>query len=497
MCFPVLMEQVFKLTGVPTYTFVKPVEYERLLIALRTSGKGLVVEGPSGIGKTTAVMSALAQLDAANDVLKLSARRPGDRDLIKALPEMSESGVVIIDDFHRLDIGVQHSIADYLKALADEENATTKLILVGINKAGDSLVKFAPDLNTRIDTIRFEANPEELLRELVEKGESALNVQINVKDEIIAAARGSFFLAQMLSFESCMIGKVSQSQDVRRPLTVSFPAVVFLVMDRLARRFRSLAMTFAAGPRLRREGRAPYLHILKWLSEADDWSISLQHEITRHPELRASAGQVVEKGLLADFLAAHSEIADLLHYDPSTARLSAEDPQFVFYLRNLAWNKFAERVGYLNIHFEHRYDFAMSFAGTERDVAQRLFELLAECELSVFYDSNEQSRMLASNIEEYLGPIYSSEARFVVCLLSPEYPKRIWTIFESKQFKERFGTGAVIPIWFANVPRGTFDESGRIGGMSYDPSADAEEQVRRIAEVLVNKIRDLAVEQLP
>jgi hypothetical protein len=46
------LEDVYKLSGIPTHTFVKPVEYSKLLVSLRTPGRGLVVEGPSGIGKT-------------------------------------------------------------------------------------------------------------------------------------------------------------------------------------------------------------------------------------------------------------------------------------------------------------------------------------------------------------------------------------------------------------------------------------------------------------
>ena len=48
--------------GIPTHTFVRPIEYPALLVALRTPGRGVVVEGPSGIGKTTAVTRALEEL---------------------------------------------------------------------------------------------------------------------------------------------------------------------------------------------------------------------------------------------------------------------------------------------------------------------------------------------------------------------------------------------------------------------------------------------------
>ena len=61
---PVRIEDVFKVTGVPTYTFVRPSEYNRLQVALRTPGRGVVVEGPSGIGKSTAVTKAQTSLSS-------------------------------------------------------------------------------------------------------------------------------------------------------------------------------------------------------------------------------------------------------------------------------------------------------------------------------------------------------------------------------------------------------------------------------------------------
>src|SRR5882672_12676832 len=95
------LEEVFKTNGAPTHTFVRPVEYPALLVSLRTPGRGVVIEGPSGIGKTTAVTQALSEHKREGTALKLSARKKEDRDLIKALPEMSSTGLVIIDDFHR------------------------------------------------------------------------------------------------------------------------------------------------------------------------------------------------------------------------------------------------------------------------------------------------------------------------------------------------------------------------------------------------------------
>ena len=47
----------------------------------------------------------------------LSGRNAGDRDVIAELPSMKDLGIVIIDDFHRLDDKTKHVIADFLKSL--------------------------------------------------------------------------------------------------------------------------------------------------------------------------------------------------------------------------------------------------------------------------------------------------------------------------------------------------------------------------------------------
>jgi hypothetical protein len=96
------LEEVFKIGGTPTHTFVHPVEYPSLLVALRTPGRGVVIEGPSGIGKTTSVTKALSELCLADKVVSLSARKPEEVELIQDLPNIRDFGTVIIDDFHRL-----------------------------------------------------------------------------------------------------------------------------------------------------------------------------------------------------------------------------------------------------------------------------------------------------------------------------------------------------------------------------------------------------------
>ena len=69
---------------------------------------------------------------------------------------------------------------------------------MGINKAGQQLVKFADDLGMRIDVFKLEANPNERIVELISRGEDALKITIAEKAEVAKRAQGSFQLAQLL-----------------------------------------------------------------------------------------------------------------------------------------------------------------------------------------------------------------------------------------------------------------------------------------------------------
>jgi len=486
-----LLEEVFKTSGVPTFTFVEPSEYNTLLVSLRTAGRGVVIEGPSGIGKTTAVESALKRLGVNNTVTKLSARRPKDVEYIEALPTLGDVGLVLVDDFHKLSDLTRAALADYMKTLADEESIGTKIVVVGINKAGENLISFAHDLVNRVDIIPFESNSNDRVSQVVTLGSEALNIGINVEDEIVAAAQGSFYLAQMLAREVCQRAQVLDRQELRSEIEVSFQSVSADVWDRLAQVFRARCERFCRGTKIRKEGRAPYLHILRWLAEGKEWTLSLRDAIRQHPGMRGSVGQVVDKGYLRELIEKDPDISQVVHYDSSAEQITVEDPQFIFFIRNIPWKQFATDLGFLGVEFANRYDFALSFAGEDRTVAEEIFRQLQDAESEVFYDKNEQHRILATDIEEYLRPIYQSEARMVLVLLSRSYPKKVWTKFESDQFKERFKTGDVVPIWFSDAPVGLFDETLRVGGLTLDVALPVAQEVERIVKIVLQKLGDM------
>jgi len=480
------VEEVFKVSGgPPTYTFVYPREFNSLVVALRTPGRGVVIEGPSGIGKSTAVEKALAELGVR--VVKLSARDPGEVDFIELLPDMKEFGTVVIDDFHRLATLLQERLADLLKLLADREDGRSKLVIIGINQAGQSLVRIAPDLANRIDTIKMEAEPPEQLMEVVRLGEAALNVKIQVAKDVVDASHGSFYLTQMLCRDLCIESGVLEEADATVSVEVPFTSVRRKAMERQKARFGDALVTFARGNRFRPGGRAPYLHVLRWLSQAPDRSVSLKDQIAKHPEERPSVSQITEKGYL-ERLVSQQDIAAILHYNPSARVLTLEDPHLKFYLEHIDWADFIREVGFTQVDFEQAYDVALSFAGEDRAFAEKLRDELEDLGHAIFYDFAERDRILAENVEEYLRPIYESEARFVVAILGPKYGEKRWTIFESEAFKPRIEQGEVIPIWSAAVPRSAFDSTRDIGSLSFDPSGDLAAQAKEHAGIISKKI---------
>src|SRR5205823_5721266 len=89
--------EVFVKSGVPNLTFVEREDFELLKLSLAQPGRGVVIEGPSGVGKTTSLKKAIEKLTSNKDSLRrtskigasvqmLSARNPEHRNKLYTLP---------------------------------------------------------------------------------------------------------------------------------------------------------------------------------------------------------------------------------------------------------------------------------------------------------------------------------------------------------------------------------------------------------------------------
>ncbi|MBS1880589.1 MAG: TIR domain-containing protein [Actinobacteria bacterium] len=444
----VSVSEIFVTSGYPEFTFVAPGIYAKLVNALGQKTGGVVIEGPSGIGKTVAVTRAVQQLgEVLGGVAILSSRDSGEVSRIKEIAAEKPDGTWIVEDFHHLPLKDRRALADAIKYLADQTEPKCKIVLIGINNAGQSLLAGSSDLLTRITMIEFERNPDELVEELVGLGEQWLNIRIPDHELIVSEARGSFLLAQLICREACDAAALVEEHPGADPQTLEIDVaeVIRNVLADLGRQFEEVCRRFARGKKPKRSGRAPYLQCLRWLAEGNEWSIQLERAADRNPRYKGSVTQILTKSFLAQHIKDDPEIAKLLHLSDE-GFLSVEDPRFVFYLRHIDWDDYREQIGF-GPESQANYDFALSFAGPQRGLARHLHEALSESGFGVFFDEVEKGRMLGEDLRSYLAPIYASGAEIVLVVLGPDYPKRYWTAFEQDQYNGRIAKGSVIPIW--------------------------------------------------
>lgn len=86
---------------------------------------------------------------------------------------------------------------------------------------------------------------------------------------------------------------------------------------------------------------------------------------------------------------------------------------------------------------EVRYDFALSFAGEDREHAETLASILSSRGARVFYDKYEEADLLGKDLYQHLQGVYRDRAAFCVIFLSKSYAEKLWTRHELKQAQAR------------------------------------------------------------
>jgi TIR domain len=91
----------------------------------------------------------------------------------------------------------------------------------------------------------------------------------------------------------------------------------------------------------------------------------------------------------------------------------------------------------MNAKKRFEYDIVLSFAGENRKIAKRLYDILNKEGITVFYDFAEKERLWGKDLYQHLQQIYRDKARFCVVFVSKSYIKKRWTRHELKQAQER------------------------------------------------------------
>lgn len=449
-----LVEDVFKTEGVPEWTFVEPPNYNQLLIDVRSPTKPVIIEGQSGSGKTATTIKMVERHCSSYGFKILSGRKSADIPQIIDFSNNSTPGRYIIDDFHRLDLDTQAKIANIIKIAAEnsDNDNNIKVIIIGINKVGSNLIYLVHDIAKRCGIHRIEPGNKETIIKLVNKGEEKLDVSFLDKDIIFAESRGDYWLTQLICQAICLNNEVLQSQDHLKELTIDIPMVRYAVINRLDHTYSEPIREFCRGKRFRTTND-PYFKLLKLISEQDSSIVDLKELANANPDVKGSINNVKDRRLPI-LLESKPLCERYFYYNSSTNVFAIEDPALFYFLKHTDWAKVRKECGFRDDAIIYDFDFAISFAGENRELARILSSQLEMMDCSVFFDELFEANFLGKAWHHKFEEIFAKKSRFVICLLDKFHLEKIWPTFERECFEPRVTDEAVIPIYLddSSVP---------------------------------------------
>ena len=389
------LSRVFVKSGFPEITFVQRDDFILLKLALEQAGRGVVIEGPSGAGKTTVVAKAVEDLKRLKSISPvqiqhfLSARNPVHRAQLQTLRQW-HAGIVIIDDFHRLDAATRQDIVDYLKELADTSEQTKKIVIVGIPRTGQALVDLASDLATRLDVFRLGRVSDDLIIQMIQKGEQALNITFDRKAEIVLAANGSFNLAQFLCFNVCALAGVEETKGRKTLIHSDTLLAIRTVLNELKMKFGKSVKHFTAMGETR---DVTCLRLLEELATAEDGFVALPSLALNKSELARGIRRFVDENWMEKLYQACPEAENHFFFDPVRQALIIDDPQMAFYLRQIPFSALAREAGKIETLAQRKV--FISYSHKDADWLRRLRTQLRPIEREGIIDLWDDTKIAA------------------------------------------------------------------------------------------------------
>lgn len=468
------LADVFKTVGLPPYNYVKPAHYGEVRADIEQPGKHLLIEGPSGIGKTCVVYKVFEELSwkITIDYEYVSCRDSNADSKIDTFFNAASEGlptptpIIVIDDFHLLTTTRRAELGAKLKRLSDrafEQEKPPKAILIGIPTAGTSLLSNAYDLGPRIGSYRLTRAKDADIDRLISGGESKLNVLFEDREILLGESAGNFWLAQYICNKVCATQEVYEEQTDTKILTFDLLGIRQRLMTELSQRFMPVAQVFAKGKKWRPGGNKPYLEVLLALAKIPESVVSYDKIINIVPERRKPGIKAIRLRI-SEVIRDESKDIDLrkqLAFDPDSG-FSIEDPLFRYFLSNLNVADLYQVLGIEHDNVEnsrlYSYDIGFSFTGEARKIVEAVNCELKNEDVITFYDFDQQAFLLALDLEKTLERIYNQSCRYYLVFLDKHYKEKVWTKYE-KDIMTRSGRKEhIIPVILDEV-----GEQGAVG----------------------------------
>lgn len=454
--------EVFKTVGLPPYTYVKPTHYGEVRADIEQPGKHVLIEGPSGVGKTCIVFKVFEEMGwtQGTHFQYVSCRDTDAESKVNTFFHLASEGklpeppLIVIDDFHLLLTQRRADIGSSLKRLSDrafEQASPPKAILIGIPTTGLFLLSEAYDLGPRLGTYKLSRASDQEIDRLISEGETALNVLFEDRDILLGESAGNFWLAQYICNKVCSTQEVFESQDGVTILSFDLLGIRQRLMAELSGRCMPAARSFAKGKKWRPGGNKPYLEVLLSLCKIPESVVTFDKVLNlvaerRKPGIRAVRSRISEvifdptRGI---------DLRKQVAFDPDGG-FSIEDPLFRYFLTNLDSKDLYRELGIEDATVEraklYAYDVGFSFAGEVRQIVEALNAELKAEDVVTFYDYDQQAFLLALDLEPTLQRVYNESCRFYLVFLDSHYRDKVWTKYEKDIMTNSGRKEHIIPV---------------------------------------------------
>jgi len=453
------LTDVFVTEGLPYLTYVKPPNYHEILVDVKKKGKPVVIEGQSGTGKTSTILQILSELKSEIEFNYLSARKRDDVVTILKLINDPKPGNYVIDDFHRLVDNFKIALSNIAKIAADEggDSNYPKLVIIGINQTGTELLNIAPDIAKRCGMHKIKPGTEEKINSIIERGEGLLNIKFLRSKSIYSESKGDYWLTQLICQTICIQNEVINTQKELRIVSSNMKDVRKSIIERLENSYQSIVKEFCRGKRFRPSNNA-YIKFLQSVSKMNDFPIDLNEMAANVDETYRIAINSIKDHRLSVHIKEKAILNSNFYYSQETKLFNIEDPALQYYIKHIDWKKLYKECGFHKNNGQHTFDIAISFAGENREVAEEIAYTLRLLDYEVFYDRLYEDNYLGSSWGKEFERIFTSDSKYVICLLDVNHKNKIWPTFERECFSEKVQSNEVIPIFlddtkFVGIPQ--------------------------------------------